>query len=60
MQDGVNLGIAQQLKTKINTVEHHVSTIEDKLGLVQADDPARPHVNIRVLAALTYLRGNPQ
>ncbi|MGW5456012.1 response regulator transcription factor [Nocardia sp. NPDC003979] len=55
-----NLGIAQQLNTKINTVEHHVSTIKDKLGLVQADDPARPHVNIRVLAALTYLRGNPQ
>jgi DNA-binding NarL/FixJ family response regulator len=53
-----NLGIAQQLKTKISTVEHHVSTITDKLGLAHATDPNRPNLNIRVLATLTYLRGN--
>jgi DNA-binding NarL/FixJ family response regulator len=54
-----NLGIAQKLRTKISTVEHHVSTITDKLGLAQARDPNRPHVNVRVLATLTYLRRNP-
>jgi DNA-binding NarL/FixJ family response regulator len=53
-----NLGIAQRLHTKISTVEHHISTLTDKLGLAQTNHPDRPHLNIRVLAALTYLRRN--
>ncbi|MGW6724704.1 response regulator transcription factor [Nocardia sp. NPDC055029] len=53
-----NLGIAQKLNSKISTVEHHLSTITDKLGLAQADEPTRRQVNIRVLATLAYLRGN--
>jgi DNA-binding NarL/FixJ family response regulator len=50
-----NLGIAQQLGTRISTVEKHLSVITDKLGLPSAGDTLRPGVNVRVLAALTFL-----
>ncbi|GAA4233462.1 response regulator transcription factor [Actinomadura meridiana] len=53
-----NLGIAQRLNTKISTTEHHISTIANKLGTPPTNDPRRPHLNIRVLAALTYLNAN--
>jgi DNA-binding NarL/FixJ family response regulator len=51
-----NLGIAQQLGTRISTVEKHLSVITDKLGLPAAGDTTRPGVNVRVLAALTFLK----
>ena len=51
-----NLGIAQQLGTRISTVEKHLSVITDKLGLPAAGDTIRPGVNVRVLAPLTFLR----
>jgi DNA-binding NarL/FixJ family response regulator len=51
-----NLGIAQQLGTRISTVEKHLSVITDKLGLPSASDTNRRGVNVRVLAALTFLR----
>jgi len=51
-----NLGIAQQLGTRISTVEKHLSVITDKLGLPAAGDSTRPGVNVRVLAALTFLK----
>jgi DNA-binding NarL/FixJ family response regulator len=51
-----NLGIAQQLGTRISTVEKHLSVITDKLGLPSASDTIRRGVNVRVLAALAFLR----
>ncbi|MET8147901.1 response regulator [Actinoplanes sp. NPDC049668] len=51
-----NLGIAQVLGNRISTVEKHVSVIADKLRLPAARDSDRPQVNVRVLAALMYLR----
>lgn len=52
-----NLGIAQELNVKISTIERQLSTITDKLGLAQATDLDRRNVNLRVLAALAFLRG---
>jgi hypothetical protein len=54
-RDGHGLGIAQRLGTRISTVEKHLSVITDKLGLPSAGDTIRPGVNMRVLAALTFL-----
>jgi DNA-binding NarL/FixJ family response regulator len=51
-----NLGIAQQLGCRISTVEKHLTVITDKLGLPAVGDEGRPGVNVRVLAALTFLR----
>jgi len=51
-----NLGIAQQLGSQISTVEKHLSVITDKLGLPSAGDRSRRGINIRVLAALAFLR----
>jgi DNA-binding NarL/FixJ family response regulator len=51
-----NLGIAQRIGCRLNTVEKHLSVITGKLGLPTAHDPSRPGVNVRVLAALAYLR----
>lgn len=52
-----NLGIAQLLSCKISNVEQHLSTIFDKLGLLsQASRRDRRHINLRVLATLTFLR----
>ena len=51
-----NLGIAQHLGCRVNTVEKHLSTITEKLGLRTGRDEQRKNVNVRVLAALTYLR----
>jgi DNA-binding NarL/FixJ family response regulator len=53
-----NLGIAQELKIKISTVERQLSSITDKLGIAQAADSDRRSVNVRVLAALTFLRSS--
>lgn len=50
-----NLRIAQLLSCKISSVEQHLSTIFDKLGLPIGQD--RRHINLRVLATLTFLRG---
>jgi DNA-binding NarL/FixJ family response regulator len=51
-----NLGIAQRLGCRITTVEKHLTVITDKLGLPSSGDSERPGVNVRVLAALTFLR----
>jgi len=51
-----NLGIAQQLNCQISTVEKHLSVITDKLRLPSASDRSRRGVNVRVLAALAFLR----
>jgi DNA-binding NarL/FixJ family response regulator len=51
-----NLGIAQNLGCRISTVEKYLSVITDKLGLPTSNDPNRPGVNVRVLAALVFLR----
>lgn len=51
-----NLGIAQALNCQISTVEKHVSTVADKLGLPATKDAQRRQVNIRVLTALAFLR----
>jgi DNA-binding NarL/FixJ family response regulator len=53
-----NLGIAQQLGCRISTVEKHLSVITEKLGLPASNDESRPGVNVRVLAAITYLRSH--
>ncbi|MEV7630287.1 response regulator transcription factor [Actinoplanes sp. NPDC089786] len=55
-----NLGIAQILNCQVGTVEKHLSTLADKLGLPTAEDSRRRQVNIRVLTALTFLRSVPQ
>ncbi|RZU49452.1 DNA-binding NarL/FixJ family response regulator [Krasilnikovia cinnamomea] len=55
-----NLGIARELGNQISTVEKHVSVIADKLRLPAARDTDRRHVNMRVLAALVYLRSLDQ
>ncbi len=52
-----NLGIAQLLSCKISNVEQHLSAIFDKLGLSQPTGHDRRHINLRVLATLTFLRG---
>lgn len=54
-----NLGVAQELACQVSTVEKHMSTITTKLGLTTLDDPVRRGVNVRVLAALTFLRAAP-
>ena len=46
-----NAGIAHELIVTVATVERHVTSIFDKLGLQQSPDEHR-----RVLAVLTYLR----
>ncbi len=51
-----NLGIAQHLGCKISTVERHLSTITAKLSLPQQTHHDRRHINLRVLATLTFLR----
>ncbi|MGH3701507.1 MAG: LuxR C-terminal-related transcriptional regulator [Pseudonocardiaceae bacterium] len=51
-----NLGIAQRLDCKISTVEQHLSTIFDKLGLAPETSHDRRRMNLRVLATLTFLR----
>jgi DNA-binding NarL/FixJ family response regulator len=53
-----NLGIAQQLDCQISTVEKHLTVINGKLGLLNADTGWRRHVNTRVLAALAFLRSH--
>jgi DNA-binding NarL/FixJ family response regulator len=52
-----NRSIAQELNTKISTVERQFTVIAAKLGLTDATDLDRRSVNLRVLATLTYLRG---
>jgi DNA-binding NarL/FixJ family response regulator len=52
-----NRRIAQELNTKISTVERQFTVIAAKLGLTNATDLDRSSVNLRVLATLTYLRG---
>ncbi|HZM82729.1 MAG TPA: response regulator transcription factor [Candidatus Limnocylindrales bacterium] len=54
-----NLGIAQVLDCQISTVEKHLSNITKKLGLATAGTGKSRHVNVRVLAALAFLRSNP-
>jgi DNA-binding NarL/FixJ family response regulator len=46
-----NVGIAHELVVTVATVERHVTSIFDKLGLHQS-----PEAHRRVLAVLTYLR----
>jgi len=53
-----NLGIAQQLDCQISTVEKHLTVITEKLGLPTASEDRRRHVNVRVLATLTFLRSS--
>ncbi|MCK9893413.1 response regulator transcription factor [Frankia sp. AgB32] len=48
-----NRGVADELGCTAGTVEKHLTSINDKLGLRQVDTVT---VNIRVLAVLTYLR----
>ncbi|MEN3612141.1 response regulator transcription factor [Plantactinospora sp. ZYX-F-223] len=55
-----NRRIAQELNTKISTVERQFTVIAAKLGLTDATDLDRSSVNLRVLATLTYLRGTAQ
>lgn len=50
-----NLGIAQQLRCRISTVESHVSTIFSKLGLSAGSEHERRGQNTRVKAALMFL-----
>lgn len=50
-----NRGIAQALVLQPRTVEHHITCIMSKLGL-----EAAAHVQPRVIAVLTYLRGTGQ
>ncbi|CUU58140.1 DNA-binding response regulator, NarL/FixJ family, contains REC and HTH domains [Parafrankia irregularis] len=49
-----NRGVAAALGCSVATVEKHLSAITAKLQLRGADDPG--HLNLRVLAVLTYLR----
>ncbi|MCK9895740.1 response regulator transcription factor [Frankia sp. AgB32] len=51
-----NLRIAQELDIKISTVEKHLSAITSKLGLRPTDGLERRSVNVRVLAAMKFLR----
>jgi DNA-binding NarL/FixJ family response regulator len=51
-----NLGIAQELGVQISTVEKHLTNITSKLGLPGAEGQDRRKLNVRVLAALTFLR----
>lgn len=53
-----NLGIAQVLACQISTVEKHLSNITKKLGLTMMDASKSRQVNVRVLAALAFLRSN--
>ncbi|WP_436493595.1 response regulator [Actinokineospora sp. HUAS TT18] len=55
-----NLGIAEQMTCQVGTVEKHLSTITSKLGLTAIDPPQRRGVNVRVLAALAFLRQQPR
>ncbi|HVK23383.1 MAG TPA: response regulator transcription factor [Actinokineospora sp.] len=52
-----NLGIAEQMACQVGTVEKHLSAITSKLGLSAIDQPQRRGMNVRVLAALAFLRG---
>jgi DNA-binding NarL/FixJ family response regulator len=52
-----NLGIAEQMTCRVGTVEKHLSVITAKLGLGSLGEVKRRGVNVRVLAALAYLRG---
>ena len=51
-----NLGIAQQLQTKISSVEKHLVSITSKLQLAPLGNVDRRAVNVRVLAVLAFLR----
>lgn len=57
-----NRGIAQELSTKISTVEKQLSIITGKLQLPETSGLQRRGslYNQRVLAALTFLRNNPE
>jgi DNA-binding NarL/FixJ family response regulator len=46
-----NAGVAQELVVTVGAVEHHVTSIFDKLGLQQSPEQHR-----RVLAVLNYLQ----
>jgi DNA-binding NarL/FixJ family response regulator len=52
-----NLGIAERMACRVGTVEKHLSVITAKLGLGSLGEANRRGVNVRVLAALAYLRG---
>ncbi|GAB3236640.1 response regulator transcription factor [Kineococcus gypseus] len=53
-----NLGIARHLGIQISTVEKHLTSITGKLGLPQLEAQDRRTVNVRVLAALAFLRSS--
>jgi len=51
-----NLGIAEQMTCRVTTVEKHLFAITAKLGLASIGEQGRRGVNVRVLAALAFLR----
>jgi DNA-binding NarL/FixJ family response regulator len=51
-----NTAIARQLHYSVKTVEKRICDLTRKLGLPTADHGDRADVNLRVLAALSYLR----
>lgn len=48
--------IARTVQVQVKTVERHLTTIRQKLGLPAMDTADRAEVNVRVLTVLAYLR----